>query len=179
MTFWYGSGSEDSGFQDAKQKISFDFLITFWKIKMHKDVKKQQNQGCSYFFCLMKDLAQIRIRLNNDGSGSGRPKNLQIRIHNIGWGVAGLFMKNLQVFRTGRGRVLFYQELLTLPRICIVFYNVRYVSGSVSSILSRCQSRNCPGFDPSILRYSGIWGAADEAVLSTNQSTEKYVKIPL
>jgi len=29
----------------------------------------------------------------------------------------------------------------------------------------QCRSRNCPGFDPSILRHSGIWGAADEAVL--------------
>jgi hypothetical protein len=27
----------------------------------------------------------------------------------------------------------------------------------------QCQSRNSPGFDPSILRHSGIWGAADEA----------------
>ncbi len=31
---------------------------------------------------------------------------------------------------------------------------------------SQCRSRNCPGFDPSILRLSGIWGAADEAVLN-------------
>ncbi len=29
---------------------------------------------------------------------------------------------------------------------------------------SQCRSSNCPGFDPSILRHSGIWGAADEAV---------------
>ncbi len=33
--------------------------------------------------------------------------------------------------------------------------------------LSQCWSRNCPGFDPSILRHSGIWGAADETVLNT------------
>ncbi len=31
---------------------------------------------------------------------------------------------------------------------------------------SQCRSRVCPGFDPSILRHSGIWGAADEAVLN-------------
>ncbi len=29
----------------------------------------------------------------------------------------------------------------------------------------QCQSRNRPGFIPSILRHSGIWGWADEAVL--------------
>ncbi len=32
---------------------------------------------------------------------------------------------------------------------------------------SQCRSRNYPGFDPIILRHSGIWGAADEAVLNT------------
>ncbi len=31
---------------------------------------------------------------------------------------------------------------------------------------SQCRSRNCPGFDPSILRHSGICGAADIAVLN-------------
>ncbi len=31
---------------------------------------------------------------------------------------------------------------------------------------SQCRSRSCPGFDPSILRHSVIWGAADEAVLN-------------
>ncbi len=30
----------------------------------------------------------------------------------------------------------------------------------------QCRSRNCPGFDPSIPRHSGILGAADEAVLN-------------
>ncbi len=31
---------------------------------------------------------------------------------------------------------------------------------------SQCRSRNCPGFDPSNLRHSGILGASDEAVLN-------------
>ncbi len=31
---------------------------------------------------------------------------------------------------------------------------------------SQCRSRNCPGFDPSVLRHRGIWGAADKAVLN-------------
>ncbi len=30
----------------------------------------------------------------------------------------------------------------------------------------QCQNRNSTGFDPSILGHSGIWGAADEAVLN-------------
>jgi hypothetical protein len=33
-------------------------------------------------------------------------------------------------------------------------------------VVSKCRSRNCPGFDPSILRHSGILEAADEAVLN-------------
>ncbi len=39
----------------------------------------------------------------------------------------------------------------------------------------QCQSRNSPEFDPRILRYSGIWGAADEAVLNK----KKNPKIPV
>ncbi len=35
------------------------------------------------------------------------------------------------------------------------------------------QSRNSPGFDPSIRRHSGIWGAADEAVLNNVHEKEK------
>ncbi len=31
---------------------------------------------------------------------------------------------------------------------------------------AKCQSRNSPELDPSILRHRGIWGAADEEVLN-------------
>ncbi len=41
---------------------------------------------------------------------------------------------------------------------------------------SQCQSRSCPGFDPSILRHSGIWGAADDTVL--NKVLENSKKSP-
>ncbi len=43
----------------------------------------------------------------------------------------------------------------------------------------QCRSRNSPGFDPSILRNSGIGGAADEAVLKTVRRRKKIQKIPL
>ncbi len=39
---------------------------------------------------------------------------------------------------------------------------------------SQCLSRNCPGFDPSTLRHSRIWGAADEAVLNKVGTLKKY-----
>ena len=49
-------------------------------------------------------------------------------------------------------------------------YTVQQVNMRSSRVVrasdSQCRSRNCPGFDPSILRHSGIWGAADEAVLN-------------
>ncbi len=46
----------------------------------------------------------------------------------------------------------------------------------------QCTSCNGPGFDPSIRRHSGIWGAADEAVLNTvrkkiPQKIKKNLKI--
>jgi hypothetical protein len=39
---------------------------------------------------------------------------------------------------------------------------------SLANRASDCQCTSCngPGFDPSIRRHSGIWGAADEAVLN-------------
>ncbi len=40
----------------------------------------------------------------------------------------------------------------------------------------QCTSCNGPGFDPSIRRHSGIWGAADEAVL--NIVRKKFKKSP-
>ncbi len=45
----------------------------------------------------------------------------------------------------------------------------------------QCTSCNGPGFDPSIRRHSGIWGAADEAVLNIVRknkkiSPKKYLK---
>jgi hypothetical protein len=56
----------------------------------------------------------------------------------------------------------------------ITFENITslHIHGMRSSLVVRasdfqCQSRNSPGVDPSILRHSGIWGAADEAMLNT------------
>ncbi len=43
----------------------------------------------------------------------------------------------------------------------------------------QCRSRNSTGFDPSFLRQSGIWGAADGAVLNTVHRKNKSKKIPL
>jgi hypothetical protein len=37
----------------------------------------------------------------------------------------------------------------------------------------QCQSRNTPGFDPSILRHSGFRRAADEEVLNNVHKKEK------
>ncbi len=39
----------------------------------------------------------------------------------------------------------------------------------------QCQSRNSPGFDPCILRHSGIWGTANEAALNT-RTNKKILK---
>ncbi len=42
----------------------------------------------------------------------------------------------------------------------------------------QCTSCNGPGFDPSILRHSGTWGAADESVSVAEYCTEKKENIP-
>ncbi len=43
----------------------------------------------------------------------------------------------------------------------------------------QCRSRNSPGFDPSILRHSEIWGATDEAVLNTVHRIESSKNPPV
>ncbi len=42
----------------------------------------------------------------------------------------------------------------------------------------QCQSHNSPEFHPSIFQHSGIWGAADEAVLNNIQHKRKHPKNP-
>ena len=45
-------------------------------------------------------------------------------------------------------------------------YDIFYITIFISETDCQRQSHNSPGFDPSILRHSGILGAADEAVLT-------------
>jgi hypothetical protein len=49
------------------------------------------------------------------------------------------------------------------------FYVLLRVRSSLAVRAPDCQCTSCngPGFNPSIRRHSGIWGAADEAVLNT------------
>jgi hypothetical protein len=96
MTFWGGSGSADPCLwlmdpdpgscyfrhwpSRCKQKTIFLthfsayyflklHLNHFSKIKSQKESQNSRNQGFSYYFCMMIE-----------GSGSGRPKNMWIRI---------------------------------------------------------------------------------------------------
>ncbi len=62
---------------------------------------------------------------------------------------------------------------------CKCSLGIEYVRKSSLVVrVSDCQCTSCngPGFDPSIRRHSGIWGAADEAVL--NIVRKKREKIP-
>jgi hypothetical protein len=54
---------------------------------------------------------------------------------------------------------------------CLLVVDEMLPSQSVCN--SQCRNRNCPGFDPSTLRHSGIWGAADEAVLNIVHKNKK------
>ncbi len=105
-TFWYGSGSKSGssdqclwpvdldpavlvlGLQDSYKKLFFFLFITFWRYiyiiflryKVIKKSENRRNQGSSYYFCLMIE-GFGSVPLTN-GSGSRRPKNIWIRIHN-------------------------------------------------------------------------------------------------
>jgi hypothetical protein len=68
-------------------------------------------------------------------------------------------------------------RLITYTLVIVIYnYSGRALWCSNFTIcdLGSKTSRNSPGFDPSILRHSGIWGAADEAVLiKVHQKTQK------
>ena len=50
---------------------------------------------------------------------------------------------------------------------------VDQIKSMVRASDSQCRNRNCPGFDPSVLRHSGIWGARQ-----MKQCWIKYKKNP-
>jgi hypothetical protein len=65
------------------------------------------------------------------------------------------------------------QEYMPMHSIKISMMRRMRSSRVVRASDSQCRSRNCPGFDPSILRHSGIWGATDEAVLNIVRIKQK------
>ncbi len=101
MTFWGGSGSADpclwlmdpdfSAFCNFFCFLQFFLLISFWRYNLHhfskirrqKESQNSKNQGFSYYFCMMIE-GSGSIPLTS-GSGSGRPKNMWIRIRIRHW----------------------------------------------------------------------------------------------
>jgi hypothetical protein len=85
-------------------------LITFWsnimhnfsKIKSSKEVRKQQE---SYYFCLMIEGSWSGSIPRTTGSGSRRPKNIQIRIRKAA------FLKSIVRLETLLRRQLAQQSL--------------------------------------------------------------------
>ncbi len=61
------------------------------------------------------------------------------------------------------------------PRVHL--YHPLWMRSSLVVRASDCQCTSCngPGFDPSIRRHSGIWEAADEAVLNTVWKNNIYI----
>ena len=104
MTFWGESGSADPCFwlmdpdpaifvidlQDASKKQIFNtnsayyflkvHLHHFSKIKCKNESQNRRNQGFSYYFYMMIEGSESGSIPLTSGSGSGRPKNMWIRI---------------------------------------------------------------------------------------------------
>ncbi len=134
ITFWGGSGSGDPclwlmdpdpesdpdpaifviDLQDASKKLNFNTIFSayyflkvhlhhFSKIKSQKESQNSRNQGFSYNFCIMIE-GSGSIPLTS-GSGSGRPKNMWIRIR-VGSGTLVSSEENLPRSRWCAGRGL-------------------------------------------------------------------------
>jgi hypothetical protein len=64
--------------------------VHYFKIKSQKEATKYlKSRLCGFMLIEERILIQIQIwiRTNNDGTRSGRPKNIRIRIHNTGFSV--------------------------------------------------------------------------------------------
>jgi hypothetical protein len=59
--------------------------IIFLRLKVFKKSQSCRNQGFSYNFCLMIEGLESASAPLTNGSGSKRPKNILIRIHNTGY----------------------------------------------------------------------------------------------
>ncbi len=68
-------------------------LHHFSKIKSQKGSQNSRNQGFSYYFCMMIEGSGAGSIPLTGGSGSGRPKNMwiRIRIHNTGQAESELY----------------------------------------------------------------------------------------
>ncbi len=78
-----------------------------------------------------------------------------------GWELAELWMRSGRVWMISR-RVWIRSGRVWMRSCWVVWASD-----------SQCRSRNWPGFDPSIHRHSGIWGAADETVLNKVLKNQK------
>ncbi len=81
--------------QQKKKKKNFNTIFPayyFLKVHLHhfstiksqKDSQNSRNQGFSYYFCMMIEGSGSGSIPLTSGSGSGRPKNMWIRIRNAG-----------------------------------------------------------------------------------------------
>ncbi len=62
--------------------------------------------------------------------------------------------------------IFLVRHLVLEAFLCFSFKKKMWSSLVVRASDCQCTSCNGPGFDPRIRRHSGIWGAADEAVLN-------------
>jgi hypothetical protein len=86
-----------------------------------------------------------------------------------------LFFKSL--FQVAKQR-MFSNTTGQCKKLCLKIALCMRSSRVARASDSQCQSRNSPGFDPSILRHGGISGAADETVLKkVHIKSKKPVKL--
>jgi hypothetical protein len=100
---------------------------------------------------------------NQGPRGLVPPRHTGILAHPVVLFIIGSRTDSFEKIRMRFSRVWmrFSQSWMRFSQSCMRLSRVVRASDS------QCRSRNCPGFDPSILRHSGIWGATDETVLNT------------
>ncbi len=87
----------------------------------------------------------------------------------------GLFWRSINMGSFTRLENIFMFSTLSATRLDLIRGSHPRMRSSLVVRASDCQCTSCngPGFDPSIRRHSGIWGAADEALLNIVRTKRK------
>ncbi len=106
-----------------------------------------------------KSKTLCKIRLKNSSEQQKLPKTRSLL-----WNCLASILLIVCIFRLVNYSV--HTLIRKSQRNFLISWDCIRCSRVVRASGCQCQSHNSPGFDPSVLRHSGIWGAADEAVLN-------------
>jgi hypothetical protein len=181
--------------QDASKKLIFNTIFPayyslkvhlhhFSKIKIQKESQNRSNQVFSYYFCMMIEGSGSESIPLTSGSGSGRPKNMWIRIRNTDFKKACRETQDIPYFTSVNAPLsVSYYCRLTVPnktKRCL-HYTVQYLFVTANNRYEvrprSSREHNTSVVDPGCLSQIRLFSILDPESASKNLSilTKKMV----